>query len=278
MNTANYTTIKAQIDKHGFAIKKKFGQNFLIDQNMVDKIVKGAQITADDVVIEVGPGLGSLTTTLAQHCQQVICVEIDTQVIPILEEMAPENVTIVQGDILKLDIEALIAPYESVKVVANLPYYIAAPIVTRFLETKVKSLTMMMQKEVADRMRAPHRTKDYGSLTLFVNYHAQVSLVTQVARTCFLPRPNVDSTVLHFKLEKKYHPKDEELFLKLIRAAFSQRRKTMVNSLEKEMGLDKRQIGELLQGLGLSEKARAEELDMMHYVALSDNISKAMKL
>ena len=274
MNTANYSTIKELIDKYEFSIKKKFGQNFLIDQNMVDKIVKGSGVTKDDVVIEVGPGLGSMTMTLAQHCAKVICIEIDDTVIPILKEIVPDNVEIVHADVLKLDIESLIAPYsQNVHVVANLPYYIAAPIITRFMETKVKSLTMMMQKEVADRMRANPKTKDYGSLTIFVNYHAQVSLVTNVARTCFLPKPNVDSTVLNLKLEKKYHPQNEELFLKLIRAAFSQRRKTMINSLEKEMNLDKKQMAELLNEIGISEKARAEELSIEDYVKLADIIN-----
>lgn len=276
MNTANYSNIKELIDRYEFSIKKKFGQNFLIDQNMVDKIVSGSGIGKDDVVIEVGPGLGSLTMTLAQNCAKVICVEIDDTVIPILEEITPENVEIIHADILKLDIESLIEPYESVHVVANLPYYIAAPIITRFLETKVKSLTMMMQKEVADRMRANPKSKDYGSLTIFVNYCSEVKLVTNVARTCFLPKPNVDSTVLNLKLSKRYYPKNEPFFLKLIRAAFSQRRKIMVSSLEKELGLDKKRVADILIRMGLSDKSRAEELDIEQYVILSDIITEEL--
>ena len=260
---------------HDFLIKKKFGQNFLTDNNVIAKIVAGANLTPEHTVIEVGPGLGALTQVLSTQTKQVICIEIDTTLIPILESQNFTNVTLVAGDVLKVDIEALIRDRRPVAVVANLPYYISTPIITRLLalDGKIDSITIMIQKEVADRLNAQPGTKAYGSLTVFVNYHADVSHVITVPPNCFIPRPGVDSAVIHLKVNKKQQPTNEAFFYKLVRQSFAVRRKTLLNALTvkgSELDLTKDQIRAGLALLDMDENIRGEVLTLEAFIALSD--------
>ena len=273
-------TQKELAAQHGVTAKKKFGQNFLIDNNMIEKIVRGAGITSDDTVLEIGPGMGALTQVLSKTCKKVICIEIDTTMIPILQGLNLPNVEVIQGDILKIDLDQILAQQGkegSVKVVANLPYYISTPIITRLLEASVSSITIMIQKEVADRLNAQPSTKAYGSLTVFANYHANISLVTNVPATCFWPKPNVDSSVLHFDLSpqknapRQEEPKDVQLFYSLVRNAFANRRKTLVNSVNiANSSIPKDTIAKALTTIGLNDNARAEQLSLAQYISLSN--------
>ncbi|MCD8012922.1 MAG: 16S rRNA (adenine(1518)-N(6)/adenine(1519)-N(6))-dimethyltransferase RsmA [Lachnospiraceae bacterium] len=269
------------IQKNHFTFQKRFGQNFLIDAHVLEKIIAAAEITKDDFVLEIGPGIGTMTQYLAETAREVTAVEIDRNLIPILEEtLAPyENVTIVNQDIMKLDIAALAREKNGgrpIRVVGNLPYYITTPIVMGLLESAVPllSITVMVQKEVALRMQAGPGTKDYGALSLAVQYYAEPYLAANVPPNCFIPRPGVGSAVI--RLTRRQTPpvqvKDENLMFALIRASFAQRRKTLVNGLKNASDLDfsKEQITQALADVGLSETVRGETLTLEQFAALAD--------
>ena len=255
------------IQKHGFAFQKKFGQNFLIDAHVLDKIIAAAGVTADDMVLEIGPGIGTMTQYLAERARQVTAVEIDTNLIPILKETLSDydNVTVINEDILKVDIKKLAEEYNAgkpIKVVANLPYYITTPIIMGLFESGVPidNITVMVQKEVADRMQVGPGSKDYGALSLAVQYYAEPYIVANVPPNCFIPRPNVGSAVI--RLTRHQTPpvevKDRELMFKLIRASFNQRRKTLLNGLNNspELSFGKEQIAAAIEQLGVPAAVR----------------------
>lgn len=271
----------AVLQKYQFHFQKKYGQNFLIDTSVLERIIKAAQIGPEDCVLEIGPGIGTMTQYLAENAGKVVAVEIDKALISILEEtLAPYgNVTVLQGDILKVDPRELAEKYNGgkpLKVVANLPYYITTPIIMGLFEKNVplKSITIMVQKEVADRMQAKPGTKDYGALSLAVQYYARPEVVANVPPNCFIPRPNVGSAVV--KLERFAVPpvevKDEKFMFTLIRAAFGQRRKMLVNALSGagELELSKERITEALGETGISEQIRGERLSLGEFARLAD--------
>ena len=269
------------IQKHGFAFQKKFGQNFLIDAHVLDKIIAAAGVTADDMVLEIGPGIGTMTQYLAERARQVTAVEIDTNLIPILKETLSDydNVTVINEDILKVDIKKLAEEYNGgkpIKVVANLPYYITTPIIMGLFESGVPidNITVMVQKEVADRMQVGPGSKDYGALSLAVQYYAEPYIVANVPPNCFIPRPNVGSAVI--RLTRHQTPpvevKDRELMFKLIRASFNQRRKTLLNGLNNspELSFGKEQIAAAIEQLGVPAAVRGEDLTLEQFARLSD--------
>ncbi len=275
------------IRKYGFHFQKKYGQNFLIDSHVLEKIVRAAQITKDDFVLEIGPGIGTLTQYLAFYARRVAAVEIDKSLIPILEDTLGEypNVTVINEDILKVDIAGL-AERENggrpVKVIANLPYYITTPIIMGLFESHapVESMTVMVQNEVARRMKEQPGSKDYGALSLAVQYYAEPYIAANVPPNCFIPRPTVGSAVI--RLKKHPQPavavRDEQLMFALIRASFNQRRKTLVNGLANGMELPftKEQLGEMIAGLGLPAAVRGEALSLAQFARLSDRLSEAL--
>ncbi|MCM1541067.1 MAG: 16S rRNA (adenine(1518)-N(6)/adenine(1519)-N(6))-dimethyltransferase RsmA [Blautia sp.] len=267
--------------KYNFNIQKRFGQNFLIDTNVLDRIVAAAEITKEDCVLEIGPGIGAMTQYLAERAGKVTAVEIDKNLIPILAETLSgyDNVTVINGDILKLDIGKLVEEKNGgapVKVVANLPYYITTPIIMGLLESHapIKSITVMVQREVADRMQVGPGTKDYGALSLAVQYYAKPEIVANVPPNCFIPRPNVGSAVI--RLTRHGTPpvqvKDEKKMFSLIRASFNQRRKTLVNGLcnAAELRLSKEQVTGALEEMGLPPAIRGEALTLGQFAKLSD--------
>lgn len=267
------------IKKHNFGFQKRFGQNFLIDGRVIDKIIAAADITREDTVLEIGPGIGTMTQYLAEAAGQVIAVEIDKNLLPVLEETLAEydNVTVINNDILKVDINELIkGKTDKVKVVANLPYYITTPIIMGLFENHVpaESITVMVQKEVADRMQSGPGSKDYGALSLAVQYYAQPYIVANVPPNCFMPRPNVGSAVI--RLTSWDNPpvtvKDEKQMFKLIRASFNQRRKTLQNGINNspELSFTKEQVVEALKAMELSESVRGEALTLEQFAKLSD--------
>lgn len=264
------------IQKHGFNFKKRFGQNFLIDPHVLDKIISGAGITKEDTVLEIGPGIGTLTQALCEAAGEVIAVEIDRELIPILEETLSsfDNVKVINEDILKLDIGKITD--KPVKVVANLPYYITTPIIMGLFEGSfpVKSITVMVQKEVADRMRALPGGKDYGALSLAVQFYADAEIIANVPPNCFMPRPGVGSAVINLKSHEKppVEVRDKEYMFKLIKAAFAQRRKTLINSLKnsQDTKLSKDDVLAALNSLGLREDIRGEKLSLAEFASLSD--------
>lgn len=269
------------IQKHGFAFQKKFGQNFLIDAHVLDKIIAAAGVTADDMVLEIGPGIGTMTQYLAERARQVAAVEIDTNLIPILKETLSgyDNVTVINEDILKVDIKNLAEEYNGgkpIKVVANLPYYITTPIIMGLFESGVPidNITVMVQKEVADRMQVGPGSKDYGALSLAVQYYAEPYIVANVPPNCFIPRPNVGSAVI--RLTRHQTPpvevKDRALMFKLIRASFNQRRKTLLNGLNNssELSFGKEQIAAAIEQLGVPAAVRGEALTLEQFARLSD--------
>lgn len=271
------------LQKYNFTIQKKFGQNFLIDPNVLEKIIAAAEISKEDCVLEIGPGLGTMTQYLAERAGNVIAVEIDKNLIPILEEnlSSYENVTLINADILKLDIGKLAEEKNGgrpFKVVANLPYYITTPIIMGLFESHVplKSITVMVQKEVADRMQVGPGTKDYGALSLAVQYYAKPQIVANVPPNCFIPRPNVGSAVI--RLTRYEQPPvqvdDEGRMFALIRAAFNQRRKTLVNALNNApgLGISKEQAASALEKLGLSPTIRGEALTLEQFAQLSKEL------
>ena len=284
---ANPTETKAVLQRFGFDIKKKYGQNFLIDENTVRKIVSRSGVTKEDVVLEIGPGIGTMTQILCEEAEKVVAVEIDSKLIPVLGETLSgfNNVTVINADVLKCDIREISKEYNvgrELKVVANLPYYITTPIIMGLLENYadiIETVTVMIQKEVADRINARPGTKDYGALTLATEYYASVSKVADVSATCFIPRPNVDSSVIRLDIfkEKPVKVRDEILLFKLIRAAFAQRRKTMVNSVSAVMDFSKEEIKEALCMIGKSENIRGEMLSLEEFATLSDSLCSVSK-
>ena len=272
---------KEIINKYSFAFQKKFGQNFLIDSNILESIVSAADITKDDFVLEIGPGIGTMTQYLCETARQVVAVEIDKMLIPILQDTLSEydNVEVINQDVLKLDINALAQEKNAgqpIKVVANLPYYITTPIIMGLFESGVpiESITIMVQKEVADRMQTGPGSKDYGALSLAVQYSAEAKVQLNVSATCFMPRPNVDSAVI--KLTRHKTPvvdvKDEKLMFKVIRASFNQRRKTLVNGLKNSSELDfsKEKILEAINTIGKEESIRGEKLTLEDFANLTN--------
>ena len=270
------------LNKYHFVFQKKFGQNFLIDTHVLDKIMRAADITKDDLVLEIGPGIGTLTQYLCENAREVVAVEIDRMLIPILRDdtlSAYNNVEVINEDILKYDIAGLVREKNNgnpIKVVANLPYYITTPIVMSLLERElpIKSITVMVQKEVAERMQAGPGTKDYGALSLAVQYRADTYIAANVPPNCFMPRPAVGSCVI--RLTRKSEPpvkvKSPELMFKLIRAAFNQRRKTLVNSLanSSEVPYSKEEILKAVAEAGFSENERGEKLGLAEFARLAD--------
>ena len=272
------------IQKYNFNFQKKFGQNFLIDSHVLNKIIAGAGVTKDDFVLEIGPGIGTLTQYLCEAAGKVFAVEIDKNLLPILEEtLAPyDNVTVINEDILKLDLNAIAREYNGgkpIKVVANLPYYITTPIIMGLFEAHVplENLTVMVQKEVAKRMEAGPGTKDYGALSLAVQYYAEPYIVANVPCNCFMPRPNVDSAVIRLTRHEQMpvDVKNEAQMFKMVRAAFNQRRKTLVNSLNNspELNFTKEEIQNALAEMNLSATVRGEALTLEQFAALSDLLS-----
>ncbi len=269
------------IKKHGFDFQKKFGQNFLIDEHVLDKIIAAAEITKEDFVLEIGPGIGTMTQRLAEAAREVAAVEIDRNLIPILQETLAEhdNVTIINKDVLKLDIAELAREKNDgrpIKVVANLPYYITTPIIMSLFESGVplSSITVMVQKEVALRMQAQPGTKDYGALSLAVQYYAEPYLAANVPQNCFIPRPNVGSAVIRLARYAKppVRVKNEKLMFRLIRASFNQRRKTLLNGLKNspELSFSREEILEALARAALPENVRGETLTLEQFAALAD--------
>lgn len=276
------------LQKHDFKFKKKFGQNFLIDSHVLDKIVDAAQITDEDFVLEIGPGIGTLTQYLCEHARQVLAVEIDKNLIPILKETLSSynNVDILQGDILKQDIQQIADTYNEgkpVKVVANLPYYITTPIIMELFESHVPlaNVTVMVQKEVADRMKAEPGSKDCGALSLAVQYYAKPYIAAFVPPNCFMPRPNVGSAVIRLDcLAKTPVPvKDEKLMFRLIRASFNQRRKTLQNGIANspELSFSKAQAAEAIGKAGFDANVRGEKLGLPEFARLADVLSEMTK-
>ena len=275
----------AVLQKYDFAFQKKFGQNFLIDTHVLDKIIASAEITKDDMVLEIGPGIGTMTQYLSNAAGKVIAVEIDKNLIPILEDTLDgfDNVRVINEDVLKVDI-AKIAEEENggrpIKVVANLPYYITTPIIMGLFENHVplKSITVMVQKEVADRMQVGPGTKDYGALSLAVQYYASPYIVANVPPNCFMPRPKVGSAVI--RLDRYENPpvqvSDEKLMFRIIRASFNQRRKTLANGLKNspEINFTKEEIEEAIESLGKGASVRGEALTLEEFAALTNYFTK----
>ncbi len=269
------------LNKYGFNFQKRFGQNFLIDTHVLEKIIRSANVTKDDLVLEIGPGIGTMTQYLCEHARQVIAVEIDKNLIPILQDTLSEydNVTVINEDILKVDIKRLADEYNNgkpIKVVANLPYYITTPIIMGLLENEVPidNITVMVQKEVADRMQTGPGSKDYGALSLAVQYYAEPYIVANVPPNCFMPRPNVGSAVIRLTLheEKPVQVKDKRMMFAIIRASFNQRRKTLQNGLNNspELSFTKEEVVGALEVIGKPATIRGEALTLEEFAALTD--------
>jgi len=284
----NPTNTLAVINRYEFAFQKKFGQNFLIDQGIVEKIVREAGVTKDDFVLEIGPGIGTMTQILCENAREVAAVEIDRKLIPILNDTLSEydNVTIINDDILKVDINKLAEEKNGgrpIKVVANLPYYITTPIIMGLFESHVPldSITIMVQKEVADRMQTGPGSKDYGALSLAVQFYAKPEIVVNVPPECFMPRPNVGSAVIRLKRHetRPVDVKDEKLMFRIIRASFNQRRKTLANGLNNspEIGYTKEQIAAAIEELGRGASVRGEALTLEEFARLSNIFSSMSK-
>ena len=273
---------KQIIKKYEFSFKKNFGQNFLVDERVLDKIVSAADINENDLVIEVGPGIGTLTQAMAKKAGKVISVEIDKTLVPILGELLEDynNIEIINEDILKVDINEIIENHKgmNVKMAANLPYNITTPIIMGILEKHIPmdSLTVMIQKEVAYRMNAKPSTKDYGSLSLVTQYYCEPYLVANVPQNCFMPRPNVDSAVIKLSIlkEPRIKVKNEKFMFDFIKAGFSQRRKTLVNCIFNSglVTLNKEELGKVLNELGYDERVRGESLTLEDYGKISDKM------
>lgn len=271
------------IEKYHFSFQKKFGQNFLVDSSILDRIIESAQITKEDCVLEIGPGIGTMTQCLAEEAGAVVAVEIDRNLIPVLEDTlsAYENVTLINADILKLDLNRIVEEHNGgrpIKVVANLPYYITTPIIMALFEKHVPlhSVTIMVQKEVADRMQVGPGTKDYGALSLAVQYYAKPEVVTKVPADCFMPKPNVDSAVIRLTRYEKppVEVEDEAWLFAVIRASFNQRRKTLANGLANAgyPGIGRKQVEEALSDMGLSTMIRGETLTLEQFSELSNRL------
>ena len=276
------------LNKYKFVFQKKFGQNFLIDEHVLSKIIRSAEITEDDFVVEIGPGIGTLTQYLAASAREVAAIEIDDALIPILKDTlsAYDNVTVIHEDVLKVDLCKLAEEKNGgkpIKVVANLPYYITTPIIMGLFENHVpvESITIMVQKEVADRMKTGPGSKDYGALSLAVQYYAKPELVANVPPNCFMPRPRVGSAVIRLTrhTEVPVEAEDERLMFQIIRASFNQRRKTLVNGLGNapELHIPKDMTTEVLEEMGLSASVRGEALTLAQFAELSNRILEKRK-
>ncbi len=277
----------AILQKYNFNFQKKFGQNFLIDTRVLERIIESAGITKEDCVLEIGPGIGTMTQYLAESAREVVAVEIDKNLIPILENdtlAEYDNVTIINDDILKVDINKIVQEKNNgqpIKVVANLPYYITTPIIMGLFESHVplKSITIMVQKEVADRMQVGPGTKDYGALSLAVQYYAKPEIVANVPPNCFIPRPNVGSAVIRLTRHEvpPMEVKDEAYMFALIRASFNQRRKTLLNGLTNagNLGVTKEQITAALEQMGLPAAVRGEVLTLEQFGELSNLLKQS---
>lgn len=264
------------LEKNTFSFKKKFGQNFIIDENIIDSILKNIELNQDTMVLEIGPGAGSLTYKLSKISKNVLCYEVDTSLREILEENIKgcANIDIIYDDFLKRDVNKDLENYsfQQLYVVANLPYYITTPIIVKFIEEKipVEKMVLMVQKEVGDRLKAKPKTKEYGSLTVYLNYYFTIRKVLTISRNVFLPKPNVDSMVVEFKRKEKLYPlKNEELFFQLVRDSFTQKRKTIKNNL-KEYDLEK--IEKVLEKNAFSLTSRAEELPLEVFIEIVNNL------
>lgn len=281
-DVSTFNNTKAIIEKYGFHFKKSFGQNFLIDTNILKKIVSNAEINENTAVIEIGPGIGALTEQIARCAGFVLAFEIDNRLIPILNETLSDydNVKIINQDILKVDInkqiDTYLSDYDEIVVVANLPYYITTPILMHFLEgnTKVKRYVVMMQKEVAERMSAKPSTKEYNSLSIAIQFLTKPSIVMKVPKTVFIPQPNVDSSVLRLDVleDPSVKVKDQDLFFKVVRGSFVQRRKTIFNNLNTSFKniYSKEQIKDILQKANIDERRRGESLSIQEYANLAN--------
>lgn len=286
----NPTSTIAILQKYHFNFQKKYGQNFLIDTNILEKIIDAAGVNQDDCVLEIGPGIGTMTQYLCEHAREVVAVEIDQKLIPILEQdtlSSYDNITIINDDILKVDISAIVQEKNNgnpIKVVANLPYYITTPIIMGLFESHIslESITIMVQKEVAERMQVGPGTKDYGALSLAVQYYARPKVMLTVPASCFMPRPNVDSAVI--KLTRHERPpvtvSDEKFLFDIIRASFNQRRKTLVNALGNAAGLNvkKEQVLSALEKMGMSPTIRGEALTLGEFAELSERLAAAVSM
>ena len=278
---------KQIIKKYNFIFKKNFGQNFLVDENVLNKIINAAEIKNTDIIIEIGPGIGTLTRCLAKKAKKVIAIEIDKNLIPVLNETLIDfkNIDIINNDVLKVDIKNIVEKNKNndVKIVANLPYYITTPIIMNILENNisVKSITVMIQKEVAYRMQANVGTKDYGALSLIVQYFAKPYLVANVPQNCFMPRPNVDSAVINLEILKEppVNVNDLSLMFKIIKIAFSQRRKTLLNCIfnSKNFNFDKETILQILNLACIDEQIRGEKLTLQDFANLTNIILNFIK-
>ena len=271
---------KAVIEKYNLSIQKKFGQNFLIDDSVLNGTVEAAGITKDDTVLEIGPGIGTMTQYIAESAGKVIAVEIDRMLIPILTDTLStyDNVKVINDDILKVDIEKIVQEENGgkpIKVVANLPYYITTPILMRLLESElpIESITVMVQKEVADRMAKEPGSKDYGALSLAVQYYTEPTMVQVVPPNCFIPQPGVDSAVIHLRCHKEppVQATDSKFMFSVIRAAFAQRRKTLSNGVSNgNLGLSREQVVEALEEMNLNPSVRGEKLSLKEFAELSN--------
>ncbi len=273
------STIRQIREKYGFKLSKSLGQNFLADKNIIDKIIEGSLIGDEDLVIEIGPGIGVLTKAAALKAKKVIAIEIDKHLLPILKETLDghDNIEIINMDILKTDLAEIISlnqGFKSIRIIGNLPYYITTPIIMKILEDHIPadSVTIMLQKEVADRIKAKPGTKDYGAISVVIQYYCSVDSVASVPKEVFIPRPNVDSAVIRLNIykEKPVALKSELLFFQTIKAGFGQRRKTLSNALTGLSSLTKEEIGEVLATAGINAVRRAETLSIHEFAELSD--------
>ena len=280
----NAARTKEVLAKYNMSAKKKFGQNFLIDSHVLEGIVEAAGVTGDDLVLEIGPGIGSLTQYLAEAAGKVVAVEIDKTLLPVLADTLSEydNVTVINEDILKVDLDEIVSKNggRPVKVVANLPYYITTPIIMKLFESraKIESITVMVQKEVADRMAAGPGSKDYGSLSLAVGYYAKAVTVMDVPPSSFIPQPGVGSAVVNLTryAEPRVKAQDEKRLFEMVRTAFNQRRKTLSNSLSNNpaLGVSRQEVTDALLKMGVDEKARGEILTLEQFAELSDILQR----
>lgn len=280
-NLSDISVIRRVMEKHGFSFSKALGQNFLINPSVCPRMAEMCGADENTGVIEVGAGVGVLTAELAKRAKKVVCVELDTRLLPVLDETLAEfdNVEIVNDDIMKIDLHALIKEkFEGMRVVvcANLPYYITSPVITLLLESKlpIEAVTVMIQKEAAQRLCTPVGSRDSGAITVCTNYYAVPETLFNVSRGSFMPAPNVDSTVIRLNLrpEPAVYVSDEKKFFKMVKAAFAQRRKTAVNSISSGMSLSKQQVIEALKNAGLDENVRAEKLSMEELASLCENL------
>jgi 16S rRNA (adenine1518-N6/adenine1519-N6)-dimethyltransferase len=275
---SNPTYTRAVLEAHGFSFQKKYGQNFLIDGNILDNIIDAAGITKDDFVLEIGPGIGTMTQRLCEEAREVVAVEIDKTLIPILDDTLSsyKNWSVINQDILKVDIKKLAEEKNGgkpIKVVANLPYYITTPIIMGLFESHVplESITIMIQKEVADRMQEGPGSKEYGALSLAVQYYSNPQIVCDAPPSCFMPQPKVTSTVITLKCHNNPPVKcDEKLLFQIIRASFNQRRKTLQNGLSNGLHFSKEQIAEAIEKAGFSPTVRGEALSLEDFAALTN--------